>query len=116
MVNRIKILIFLGMMLGVYGHVIAQRSVNAGGGDAIGAGGTASFSIGQIFYTTIGNNGTTVAQGVQQASQLQAIPTMSEWGFMILMLLFVIIGVQSLKSSKSARELNLSDVTFLKKG
>lgn len=115
MAKTIKIFILLGTILGMYGYGIAQQSVNAAGGDATGVGGTASFSIGQIVYTTIGNNGTTVAQGVQQA-QLEAIPTLSEWGFMILMLLFIIIGVQSSKSSKIRQDLNPSNYTSLGKG
>lgn len=93
-----KALILLGMMLGTYGYGISQESVNAAGGDAMGTGGTASYSVGQVVYTTIGENGTKVAQGVQQAFQPEAaIPTMSEWGIMMLLLLFMIIAVQSIK-------------------
>jgi hypothetical protein len=98
--KTIKTLILLGMMLGMCGNGVSQESVNAAGGDAMGAGGTASYSVGQVVYTTIGENGTTVAQGVQQAYQPEAIPTMSEWGIMIMLLLFIIIAVQGLKVKK----------------
>lgn len=92
--KTIKTLIFIGILCGLRGYVIAQESVNAAGGDALGFGGSASYSVGQVYFTTIGENGTTVAQGVQQA----AIPTVSEWGLLILMLLVIIIGVQCLKA------------------
>ena len=48
----------------------AQDTVVASGGNATGAGGSASYTIGQVFYTT--NTGTTgtVAQGVQQAFEI----------------------------------------------
>jgi len=44
----------------------AQESINATGKDALGSGGSVSYSVGQVIYTT--NSGTTgsVAQGVQQ--------------------------------------------------
>lgn len=43
----------------------AQIAVPAAGGDGTGAGGTSSYSFGQVVYTTIGNE-TSLAQGVQQ--------------------------------------------------
>jgi len=48
----------------------AQESANASGGDATGTGGTASYSVGQVVYTT--NTGSTgsVAQGVQHAYEI----------------------------------------------
>jgi len=48
----------------------AQDAVVASGGYAIGAGGSVSYSIGQVFYNT--NTGTTgsVAQGIQQAFEI----------------------------------------------
>ena len=48
----------------------AQESVNSAGGNAAGSGGSASYSIGQVVYTT--NTGATgsVAQGVQHAYEI----------------------------------------------
>ena len=48
----------------------AQESVNSAGGNAAGSGGSASYSIGQLVYTT--NTGATgsVAQGVQHAYEI----------------------------------------------
>ena len=44
----------------------AQEAVTAAGGDATGSGGTVSYTIGQIDYTTNTGTGGTVTQGVQQ--------------------------------------------------
>jgi hypothetical protein len=50
--------------------VQAQESVPATGGDATGAGGSSSFTVGQVVYTThTGSNGS-VAQGVQQPYEI----------------------------------------------
>lgn len=51
----------------------AQESVNSLGGEATGTGGTASYSVGQVVYTT--NTGTegTVAQGVQHSFVISSI-------------------------------------------
>jgi hypothetical protein len=52
------------------GFAQAQESINTSGGDATGTGGTASYSVGQVVYTT--NTGSTgsVAQGVQHAYEI----------------------------------------------
>jgi len=48
----------------------AQETVPATGGDATGAGGSSSYTIGQVVYTTnTGTNGS-VAQGVQQPYEI----------------------------------------------
>ncbi|MBV1889111.1 MAG: HYR domain-containing protein, partial [Proteobacteria bacterium] len=47
--------------------ISAQESINVSGGDATGTGGSSSYSVGQVFYTTnVGATGS-VAQGVQQS-------------------------------------------------
>ena len=57
------------ILLGL-GGLHAQESPTAAGGEAIGVGGTASYSMGQVVYTTnTGTNGS-VAQGVQQAYEI----------------------------------------------
>ena len=51
-------------------QTLVEFAPTATGGEATGSGGTASFSVGQIVYTTnIGANGT-VAQGVQQPYEI----------------------------------------------
>lgn len=53
--------------------LMAQESATAAGGNAAGSGGSASYSIGQVVYTTnIGPNGS-VAQGVQQPYEISVI-------------------------------------------
>jgi hypothetical protein len=50
--------------------VQAQESVPAAGGEAMGSGGSSSYTVGQVVYTTnTGNNGS-VAQGVQQPFEI----------------------------------------------
>ena len=57
------------LLLGL-GGLHAQESPTSTGGEATGTGGTASYSIGQVVYTTnTGTNGS-VAQGVQQAFEI----------------------------------------------
>jgi len=58
----------------VYGMPVrAQEYIPASGGNATGSGGTASYTVGQVVYTT--NTGTTgsAAQGVQQPYEISVI-------------------------------------------
>ncbi len=56
----------------------AQESPTASGGEATGTGGTASYSVGQVVYTTnTGTNGS-VAQGVQQPYEISATVGINE--------------------------------------
>jgi len=56
----------------------AQESVNATGGNASGSGGTASYSVGQVVYTTnTGTNGS-AAQGVQQPFEISVVTGLEE--------------------------------------
>ena len=55
------------------GLVQAQETTNSSGGDATDSGGTVSYSIGQVVYTTnTGGNGS-VAQGVQHAYEIVTV-------------------------------------------
>lgn len=56
----------------------AQTSVNAIGGDATGSGGSVSYSVGQVVYTT--NNGTngSVVEGVQQPYEILVVTAIKE--------------------------------------
>jgi len=56
----------------------AQESVLTSGGDATGSGGSVSYSVGQIVYTTnTGTNGS-VAQGVQQPFEISTVTAIEE--------------------------------------
>lgn len=67
--KRLKLSAVLLLGLGLTG-LQAQTSVNATGTNASGSGGTVSYSVGQVVYTT--NTGSTgsVAQGVQHAYEI----------------------------------------------
>jgi hypothetical protein len=54
-----------------------QSAVPATGGNASGAGGSSSYSIGQIVYSTLSGTTGTVAQGVQQPYEI-SVPTALE--------------------------------------
>lgn len=62
---RHALLIVLTTVLTV--GVQAQRSAVGAGSDATGAGGSMSYSIGQVGYTTVQGTGGTSSQGVQQS-------------------------------------------------
>jgi len=52
----------------------AQEAVLAAGGDGSGSGGSISYSVGQVTYTTsTGTNGYSVAEGVQQPYEISVI-------------------------------------------
>ena len=60
------------LLLGL-GGLYAQEAVTATGGEASGSGGTVSYSVGQVVYsTTAGTNGS-VAPGVQQPYEIAII-------------------------------------------
>ena len=59
------VLLFLAL-----GALNAQETVPATGGDAVGSGGSSSYTVGQVVYTTnTGTNGS-LAQGVQQPYEI----------------------------------------------
>jgi hypothetical protein len=68
--NKSRPILLLATGLLWAGLTQAQESANASGGDATGSGGTVSYSVGQVVYTT--NTGSTgsVAQGVQHAYEI----------------------------------------------
>lgn len=53
-----------------YWPLQAQHVVNSSGGDISGAGGSASYSAGQVAYNTHYDAGGTVSEGVQQAYEI----------------------------------------------
>lgn len=70
--KKLKIIAILLSGLGLTG-LKAQDAISVSGGDATGTGGSASFSIGQVVYTTnTGPNGS-VAQGVQQPYEISVV-------------------------------------------
>lgn len=73
-----KNLILFLLVLSIIISTNAQESVLPSGGNALGAGGTVSYSIGQIFYTTsLGSAGFTT-QGVQQPYEIFVVSGLEE--------------------------------------
>ena len=63
------------MLIGfcVFGYGIAtqaQEAVSAAGGNTFGSGGTASYTVGQVAYTTNSSASGTITQGVQQPYEI----------------------------------------------
>ena len=65
------------LLLGL-GGLQAQESPTATGGDATGTGGTASYSVGQVVYTTATGTNGSVAQGVQQPYEISTTVGVNE--------------------------------------
>jgi hypothetical protein len=53
--------------------ILAQEAVPASGGNASGGGGTVSYSVGQVVYTTNTGTSGSVAQGVQQPFEISIV-------------------------------------------
>lgn len=67
---KFKIAKFIVILISVGLSVQAQQATTAAGGDATGGGGSVTFSVGQVVYTTnTGANGS-VAEGVQQPYEI----------------------------------------------
>ena len=64
---KLIVVFFLG--IGLSG-LQAQTAIVATGGDATGTGGSISYSVGQVFYTTATGSNGSVAQGVQQPFEI----------------------------------------------
>ena len=63
------ILLFFGLS-----NLQAQEAIPATGGEASGGGGSASYTVGQVVYSTnVGTNGNSVAQGVQQPYEISIV-------------------------------------------
>lgn len=58
--------------------VFAQNASISSGGDASGVGGTTSYSVGQVIYTTNSGVNGSVAQGVQQPYEISVITEINQ--------------------------------------
>lgn len=76
--NKLKLSVVALLFLGV-SSLQAQEAIPATGGEASGSGGTASYTIGLVVYTTNeGTGGNTVAQGVQQPFEISVVTGIAE--------------------------------------
>ena len=70
-----KILLALTICsLGAF-QVQAQQGIHAAGGEASGSGGSASYSIGQVFWNSVNGSSENIIQGVQQAFEISEVST-----------------------------------------
>ena len=66
----IKKVLFSAAFILAFGTLQAQDAITATGGNASGEGGSASYSVGQVVYTTIKGTDGSSAQGVQEAYEI----------------------------------------------
>ena len=75
--NKEHIIIILLIILSSF-RIMAQQAINASGANATGSGGSVSYSVGQVLYTTnSGSNGSS-AQGVQQPYEISTTLSLTE--------------------------------------
>ena len=75
--KRLKLSAVLLLGLGLTG-LQAQTSVNATGTNASGSGGSVSYSVGQVVYTTHTGTSGSVAEGVQQPYEISVVTGLEE--------------------------------------
>lgn len=81
MKKRNKRVLIAILLLGVGGltSLRAQETITTSGGEASGSGGTVSYTVGQIVYTSeTGTNGNSIAQGVQQPYEISEVSGIAE--------------------------------------
>jgi hypothetical protein len=71
--SKSKQIVLLFTLLLVAGLAHAQESTNTSGGEATGSGGSVSYSVGQVVYTTNAGSSGSVAQGVQHAYEINVV-------------------------------------------
>ena len=71
--NQKKNNLFTLAIMGLSFNMYAQDAVPAGGGDASGSGGSASFTVGQVAYTTNNGPNGSSTQGVQQPYEISVV-------------------------------------------
>jgi hypothetical protein len=73
MMKSLKKSIIISLLFFSANVIMAQETIPASGGNASGSGGTVSYTVGQVVYTTnTGTNGS-LAQGVQQPYEISVV-------------------------------------------
>ncbi len=79
MKNNYKLLTIVILLFWGLNNLQAQKTISATGGEASGGGGSASYTVGQVVYTTnVGTNGNSIAQGVQQPFEISVTTSIPE--------------------------------------
>lgn len=71
-------LLGLGILIGTSHFAISQQTIATNGGNASGSGGSSSYSVGQLVYTTHAGTSGSVAQGVQQPYEISVVTGIEE--------------------------------------
>ena len=75
--KKLKLSAVLLFVIGLTG-LQAQNTIPATGGNATGAGGTSSYTVGQVVYTTYTGTNGSAAQGVQQPFEISVVTGIEE--------------------------------------
>jgi len=75
--KKLKLSALLLLCFGMFG-LQAQNAIPASGGNASGSGGTSSYTVGQVVYTTFTGTNGSAAQGVQQPFEISIITAIEE--------------------------------------
>lgn len=75
--KKIKLSAVLLLVLGLTG-LQAQEAIPAAGDNALGSGGSVSYSVGQVVYTTHTGTSGSAAQGVQQPFEISVVTGIEE--------------------------------------
>jgi hypothetical protein len=75
--KRLKVFAILFLGLGLTA-LQAQNAIPATGGSASGNGGTCTYSVGQVVYTTNAGSNGSVAQGVQQPFEISVVTALNK--------------------------------------
>jgi hypothetical protein len=73
---KLSAVLLLGLGLTV---LQAQEATTTSGGEVIGSGGSASYTVGQVVYSSnVGTNGNSVTEGVQQPYEISVVTSIHE--------------------------------------
>ena len=72
------LIINLLLLMTVLSNTNAQQTIATSGGEATGSGGSSSYTIGQVFYTTQNNSNGSISEGAQQAYEIYVISSIEE--------------------------------------
>jgi hypothetical protein len=75
--SKLKLLLLFTLSFSMT-SMFAQETIPTAGGEAVGAGGTVSYSVGQIFYQSYSDNNASVTEGVQQAYEISIVTSLNE--------------------------------------
>jgi hypothetical protein len=76
--KKLKILLTVTCLIAFDLHIQAQSAITTAGGNGTGTGGSTSYTIGQVVYTTASGTTGKVAQGVQQPYEISVLTSVEQ--------------------------------------